>query len=80
MSTLQLERIEDYLRDARNPWPGRACCCAAQPVVRVVFRSIGGVDHEVDLFLCGHHYRASRASLSDAGARVIIHDSADMDW
>jgi hypothetical protein len=26
--------------------------------------------HPVDLWLCGHHYRASQAALAEAGAAV----------
>ena len=35
--------------------------------------------HPVDLWLCGHHYRASRAALAGAGAAVqtLGHDAAD---
>ena len=29
-----------------------------------------GRPHPVDLWLCGHHYRASAAALDTAGARV----------
>ena len=33
----------------------------------------------VDLWLCGHHYRASQAALAEAGAAVqtVGHDGAD---
>ena len=35
--------------------------------------------HPVDLWLCGHHYRASQAALAEAGAAVqtLGHDAAD---
>ena len=32
--------------------------------------------HPVDLWLCGHHYRASRAALAEAGAAVQTLDAA----
>jgi len=49
---------------------GRACCCAAQPVVRVMLA--GTPDRPpVDLLLCCHHYRASRAVLASVGALVF---------
>ena len=53
-----------------QPLPGRACCCVATAVVRVVLPPAPGRPHETDLLLCGHHYRASRAALSAAHARV----------
>jgi hypothetical protein len=31
---------------------------------------VPGRDHPVDLWLCGHHYRASSAALLLAGAQV----------
>lgn len=49
---------------------GRACCCVAPAVVRVVLPASPGRPHETDLLLCGHHYRASRRALSAAHARV----------
>jgi hypothetical protein len=49
---------------------GRACCCPARPVVTVVMPSAPGRPHAVDLLLCGHHYRVSRAALAAAGAAV----------
>jgi hypothetical protein len=48
----------------------RACCCPAQPVVRVIMPPAPGRPHSVDLLLCGHHYRVSRQALAAAGARV----------
>jgi len=48
----------------------RACCCPAQPVVRVIMPPVPGRPHSVDLLLCGHHYRVSRQALAAAGARV----------
>jgi hypothetical protein len=48
----------------------RACCCPARPVVRVVMPATASRPEPVDLLLCGHHYRASRAALRAAGAAV----------
>jgi hypothetical protein len=47
-----------------------ACCCPAQPVVRVVMPPSTQRPHSVDVLLCGHHYRVSRRALAAAGARV----------
>ncbi len=48
----------------------RACCCPARPVVRVVMPATASRPVPVDLLLCGHHFRASRAALLAAGAAV----------
>ncbi len=48
----------------------RACCCPAQPVVRVIMPPTAERRHPVDLMLCGHHYRVSRQALAAAGARI----------
>jgi hypothetical protein len=48
----------------------QACCCVARAVVRVVMPPAPGRPHETELLLCGHHYRASRAALAAAHARV----------
>jgi hypothetical protein len=50
--------------------PSRACCCAARPVVRVIMPPAAGRADPVDLWLCGHHFRASRGALCAAGAIV----------
>ena len=49
----------------------RACCCPAQPLVRVIMPPAAGRPHSVDLLLCGHHYRVSRRALDAAGALVL---------
>jgi len=62
----------DQLADGRGPngLGGRACCCAAQPVVRVMLA--GTPDRPpVDLLLCSHHYQTSQAVLAAAGAVVF---------
>jgi hypothetical protein len=48
----------------------RACCCPAQPVVRVIMPPTPPRQHPVDLLLCGHHYRVSRPALAAARARI----------
>jgi len=48
----------------------RACCCPAQPVVRVIMPPTSGQRRPVDLLLCGHHYRVSRQALAATGARM----------
>jgi hypothetical protein len=48
----------------------RACCCPAQPVVRVIMPPTAHRQHPVDLLLCGHHYRVSHRALAVAGARI----------
>jgi hypothetical protein len=39
-------------------------------VVKVIMPPVPGRRRSVDLWLCGHHYRASRAALLLADARV----------
>ena len=50
----------------------RSCCCPSLPVVRVFMPAIPARPHQVDLLLCGHHYRVSRQALAAAGARTEI--------
>ena len=65
--------------DDQAAWAGphdlgdRACCCPARPVVRVLIPPAPARPHSVDLLLCGHHYRTSRAALAAADA-VIMDD------
>jgi hypothetical protein len=62
--------------------PLRACCCPAQPVVKVTMPPAPGRDHPVDLWLCGHHYRVSLKALHAAGvtaADVTFTDSPETD-
>ena len=62
----------DQLGNGRGPYElgGRACCCAAQPVVSVMLA--GTPDRApVDLLLCSHHYQASQAVLAAAGAVIF---------
>jgi hypothetical protein len=48
----------------------RACCCPSRPVAVAVFPPQPGRPRPVDLLLCGHHYRESRAALAAAGATI----------
>jgi hypothetical protein len=50
--------------------PSMACCCPARPVVRVIMPPTANRTHSVDLWLCGHHYRASLPALLACGATV----------
>lgn len=50
--------------------PGRACCCTARPVVKIIMPVTSSRPSPVDLWLCGHHWRASRQALRAAGATV----------
>lgn len=50
--------------------PSRSCCCPACPVVKVTMPPTTDGALPVDLWLCGHHYRASLATLLRAGAKV----------
>ena len=49
----------------------RSCCCPAKPQVKVIMPPTADRPHPVDLWLCGHHYRQSRAALEAAGATVV---------
>jgi hypothetical protein len=48
----------------------RSCCCPTLPVVRVLIPPTS-VRPQVDLLLCRHHYRVSRAALAARGAIAI---------
>jgi len=45
----------------------RACCCPSRPSFRVLLQTRTAVV-PVDLLLCGHHFRSSRARLAQLGA------------
>ena len=49
---------------------GPACCCPANPVVRVVMPATITRPHATELLLCGHHDRVSRQALAAANATV----------
>ena len=48
----------------------RGCCCSAKPAVAAVMPPHPDRPYSIDLLLCGHHYRASQASLQAAGAII----------
>jgi hypothetical protein len=62
---------DSILADSPAYREDRACCCPAQPVVRIIMPPAAGRPHSVDLLLCGHHYRVSRRALHAAGALVL---------
>lgn len=71
----QAEDAAGLFDAAARPGPlagpsGRACCCVAWAVVRVVMPPTAGRPHETEMLLCGHHYRVSRAALAAAHAAV----------
>jgi hypothetical protein len=49
---------------------GPACCCPANPVVRVILPATATRPHRTELLLCGHHYRVSSQALAAANATV----------
>jgi hypothetical protein len=65
-----VSRLDDLLPSLRHIMADRACCCPARPVVTVIMPPAPGRPHPVDLLLCGHHFRVSRAALTAAGAAV----------
>jgi len=65
----EVTALED-LRFTDPSVPSRSCCCPARPAVKVIMPPAAGRAHPVDLWLCGHHYRASLAALLAAGATV----------
>lgn len=60
----------ERLRPVDPSVPSRACCCPAQPVVKVIMHTGPARDHVVDLWLCGHHYRENAVALQSAEAIV----------
>jgi hypothetical protein len=65
-----LGKLDDLLLSVSHVLADRACCCPARPVVTVIMPPAPGRPHPVDLLLCGHHFRASQAALTAAGAAV----------
>jgi hypothetical protein len=64
-------RLHDDTIGAGSPSVlGPACCCPANPVVRVVMPATAARPHCTELLLCGHHYRVSRQALAAANATV----------
>ena len=68
--------LDDLLPSLRHVVADRACCCPARPVVTVIMPPAPGRPHPVDLLLCGHHFRVSRAALTAAGAAVYDNTGA----
>ena len=62
--------LDDLLPSLPHIMADRACCCPARPVVTVIMPPAPGRPYPVDLLLCGHHFRVSRAALMAAGAAV----------
>jgi hypothetical protein len=63
--------LHDDIIEADSPVTvGPACCCPANPVVRVIMPATAARPHETELLLCGHHYRVSRRALDAANATV----------
>jgi hypothetical protein len=62
--------LDDTLPDSLVWREDRACCCPAQPLVRVIMPPTPERPYSVDLLLCGHHYRISRQAVAVAQARV----------
>ena len=65
-----LGKLEDLLPSLRHIVADRACCCPGRPVVTVIMLPAPGRPYPVDLLLCGHHFRVSRAALTAVGAAV----------
>jgi hypothetical protein len=61
---------DDTISDSAAAVAGPACCCPANPVVRVVMPAIAARPHPTELLLCGHHYRVSREALAAGGVTV----------
>ncbi|MBO0770290.1 MAG: hypothetical protein J2P35_02415 [Actinobacteria bacterium] len=55
-----------------DPVPDRSCCCLARPAARVTMPAGGSRAEPVDLWLCGHHLRASGQALDRSGAEVLV--------
>ena len=54
----------------------KACCCPSRPMVRVLMPATSDRPHQVDLLLCGHHFRLSQWTLAARGAEVqVLRDS-----
>jgi hypothetical protein len=54
--------LDDELPGLPHIAADRACCCPAHPVVTVVMPPAPARPHPVDLLLCHHHFRVSRAA------------------
>jgi len=65
-----LGKLDDLLPGLPHVVADLACCCPAKPAVTVIMPPAPGRPDAVDLLLCGHHFRISRAALTAAGAAV----------
>jgi hypothetical protein len=63
---------DDLIETQHGVAVGAACCCPARPVVQVIMPRTAARPHEIDLLLCGHHYRVSREALAVARAKVSV--------
>lgn len=79
MRRTHTEQISSATGDAETaPWPARACCCPAAPMVKVLIPTARHAGRPVDLFLCGHHYRASLGPLALAEATVVFREHSSV--
>jgi hypothetical protein len=46
----------------------RACCCPSRAMVKVLMPPTAERTYQVDLLLCGHHFRVSQWTLAASGA------------
>jgi hypothetical protein len=69
-ATTAAQLHDDTIDSSRPVILGPACCCPANPVVRVTMPATAARPHRTELLLCGHHYRVSRQALAAANATV----------
>jgi hypothetical protein len=50
----------------------QACCCPSRPIIRATMPPTADRPHEIELLLCGHHFRRSQANLAAAGAMICV--------
>lgn len=53
-----------------HPLTQRADCCVGAASYRVVLPAVPGEQRRRELFLCGHHFRATAAAQARSGACV----------
>jgi hypothetical protein len=46
----------------------RTCCCPSRPVVKVLSPPTADRTYQVEMLLCGHHFRVSQWALASSGA------------
>jgi hypothetical protein len=69
-STAPAPLHDDTIEAGSPAMLGPACCCPANPVVRVAMSATAARPHRTELLLCGHHYRVSRQALAAGNATV----------